>query len=351
VRLRWCFLAVTVAAAGCSESANEAEVSALLDGSAVSRGTGGDGFEVHDFGPVLARGQSLRHQFQFTNSTKRAIRLTGATATTPCCSGVGPIPEGTIPPGGACTIPVALKAVAERRERKQVGFLIQTDSPDRPTATYALRAALYPDWETQMLAGSSTKLPIGRAGRQLVRIACARVAGAGDASPAQVTIDPPLAARFVNEPREQPESESVALVLRDVEVALPASSEIGTRLGTLRFRWTDGKTRERTIVWQVVSPLSASPSRLILRQADREVSHTVVIRSFDDRPFRVSAVERGNLVERCEFSHEPDSAQTVKLQIDPDRAARQKDAEIVIRTDRGDQPAVSVRVIVLPAGV
>jgi hypothetical protein len=81
------------------------------------------------------------------------------------------------------------------------------------------------------------------------------------------------------------------------------------------------------------------------------VSHRVVIRSFDDRPFRISDVDRGNFVLRCEFAHEARGTHTVELQIDPDRAADQKEAEIVIRTDRGDQPQLFVRIIVLPAGV
>jgi len=348
----WCFLALVIAVAGCSGSANEADVSAILEGpSQTPERGGGPGFEVHDFGPVLARGQILRHRFEFTNSTKRAIRLTGATATTPCCSQMGPIPEGPIAPGGLCAIPVALKAVAEQRDKRLVGFLIQTDSKDRPAVTYALRATLYPAWETHLLAESSRTLPIGRAGHQVVRITCARVAGEGDTPPTQVAINPPLTARFLGEPREQPESDGVTMIARDVEIALPSSSEIGTRQGTVLFRWPDGRTREQIVLWEVVSPLRASPSRLILRKAERDVSHTVVIRSFDDRPFRIRGVEPGDFVSRCQFSHEAGSTQTVKLQIDPDRAAREKDAEIVIRTDRGDQPAVSLRIVILPAGV
>lgn len=98
-----CFLTLAIAVTGCSGSAPEADVAAILDGLTPSSG-GATAIEDHDFGPVLARGQVLRHHFTFTNTTKRPIRLTGATAMTPCCSHIGPISEETIAPGGHCPI-------------------------------------------------------------------------------------------------------------------------------------------------------------------------------------------------------------------------------------------------------
>lgn len=81
------------------------------------------------------------------------------------------------------------------------------------------------------------------------------------------------------------------------------------------------------------------------------MSHTVVIHSFDERPFRVRGVEPANLISSCKFSHEAGSTQTLKIQIDPDRAARDKEAVIMIKTDRRDSPAVLLKIVILPAGV
>jgi len=312
---------------------------------------GGPGAEEHDFGPVLARGQLLQRRFTFTNSTNRPILLTGGTASTPCCSGIGPIYKETIPPGGQCSIPVALKAVAHERGKKLAEFTVQTDSKECPVLTYALRAAFYPEWEILAAAGSSKTLPIGGAGRQLFRITCTRLAGEGNIPPTQVVIKPPLAARFLGESREQPEPDGVTTIVREVEIALPPYSEPGIHQGTIQFRWPEGRTREHLVVWEVVPPLRVSPSKLIQRKSERGVSHTVVIRSFDDQPFRVIGVEPSYLALSSESTDEAARIHTLTLRIDADRAAEDKDAEIVIRTDRGDQPVISLKIVVLPEGV
>jgi hypothetical protein len=232
---------------GCSRPAPEDTVSAILDGNPLPRGAA-PGIVEHNFGAVLARGQSLKHQFTFTNSTDRPIRLTGASATTPCCSGVGPISGEPIPPGGQCAIPVVLKAVADNVEEKRVGFLVRTDSDECPTLTYALRATFYPEIDIHASADSCKILPIGRAGRQALQIACFRLSGDNASVPTQVAIDPPLAARFAGEPREQRWSDGVATVVRDVEISLPSSSELGTHQGNLVLRWPDGRTQERVVL-------------------------------------------------------------------------------------------------------
>lgn len=261
------------------------------------------------------------------------------------------MPEAPIPPGGSCDIPAVFKAVADQREQKQVGFSVQTDSRDCPPVAYALRATLYPEWESQLLAGSSTKLPVGGSGRQEVRITCARIAGEVTACPSAVAIDSPLTARFLGEFREQTEPDKATLIVRDVEIALPASPDVGPHTAVIRFRCPDGRERKQTVVWEVVSPLRASPSKLILRQTDRNVSHRVSISSFDGRAFRIRGVEPAHMVSKCEFSPDASRTQTVEVQIDPDRVARQKGSEVIIETDRDDQPTVSLKVIVLPAGV
>src|SRR5688572_4247860 len=60
----------------------------------------------HDFGTVLARGQTLRHDFLLSNPTTRAMRLVKAMSFAPCCSEIGPLPEA-IPPGGEAKVQVS----------------------------------------------------------------------------------------------------------------------------------------------------------------------------------------------------------------------------------------------------
>jgi uncharacterized protein DUF1573 len=341
-----------ILATGCSATSPDAEIAAILaDSTDLSEGGGGRGVEDHDFGPVLARGQTLRHQFTFTNSTKQPIRLIGTTATTPCCSEIGPISKEPIPPGGQCPIPVILKVLPGKVETKRVGFIIQTDSKEHPNLTYGLRAAVYPEWEIQASTESSRTLPIGRAGRQVMRITCRRLAGEGDGLPTQVEVESPVAARFLADPREQTEPDGVTSIVRDVEIALPASDKPGPHQVSLRFHWPEGRTREQVVLWGVVPPIRAIPSRLSLRQSERDQSHTIVIRSFDDQPFRVSDVGPQHLVLSSEFDHEAGSTHTLKLRIDPDRAAKENHPQITIKTDASDQSAVSLSILILPPGV
>jgi Protein of unknown function (DUF1573) len=309
-------------------------------------------FEEFDFGPVLARGQTLHHEFTFTNPTKRPIRLTGATASTPCCSQIGPLPREPIPPGGRCPIPAVLKVVpSPQPEKKRVGFLVQTDSGECPNTTYALSAMVCPDWEVQASADSSRTLPIGRAGRQVIRITSRRLGREGDGLPAKVEADSSLVVRFLGEPREQAGPEGVTSSVRDVEIALPASSEAGPHRGSLRFRWPGGRIEEQPVVWEVVLHVRASPSKLVLKRSERELTHTVTIKAFDDRPFRIRDVGPSHLIASSEFDREARRAHTLKLRIDPERASLEHDTQITIKTDVEDQPIVSLSIVILPPGV
>ncbi len=349
-RASW-IISFLLLATGCSGSNPDSEIAAILADSANSPGGGSKGIEEYDFGPVLARGQTLYHQFTFTNSTTKPLHLTGATATTPCCSGIGPLPKDAIPPGGQCSLPVALKVHADRPEKKRVGFYVQTDSKDRPTLVYGLRATIYPEWEIQSSSESSRTLPIGRAGRQVLQITGHRVAGEGGTLPTKIEVESPLVARFLGEAREQTEAEGVTSTVREVGIALPASSRPGTHQASLLLRWPEGRTREQTVLWTVVPPLRAIPFRLVLRQSERDLSHTIVLRSFDDHPFRIIDVGPQDLVVSSEFDHETGSAHTLKLRLDPDRAAREKSPQITIKTDDSDEPTLSLSILILPAGV
>lgn len=316
------------------------------------KGGGWRAFEEYDFGPVLARGQTLRHEFTFTNSTKRPIRLTGATATTPCCSEIGTLPKEAIPSGGRCPIPVVLKvAPLLQTEKKRVEFLVQTDSNECPSLAFALSAMIHPEWEVRASPDSTRTLPIGQAGQQVIRITCRRVAGEGTILPSGVEVESPLVARFLGEPGEQTEAQGIKSQTRDVEVTLPRSPRPGSHQGTIRFRWPEGRTREQLVFWIVVPPVRANPSRLVVRPSERDVTHTIVLTSFNGRPFRIGQVGPPHLVVSPEFDRAADRSHTLKLRIDPEQASRDQNPRVIIKTDVDDQPAVSLNIVVLPPGV
>ncbi len=131
---------------------------------------------------------------------------------------------------------------------------------------------------------------------------------------------------------------------------MPASLNAGSRSGTLRFRWTDGHTQEQPVVWQVVPVIAASPSKLVLRRSERDLTHIITVRAFDNRPFSISDAGPSDLVASCEFDRGARSVHTLRLRIDTDRASRERDSKVTIKTDFEDQPTVSLSVVVLPPG-
>ena len=195
--------------------------------------------------------------------------------------------------------------------------MVQTDSDECPNTTYTLSVAAYPDWEVRDAPESSHTLPIGRAGRQVMRITSHRLGREGDALPAKVEADSPLVVRFLGEPREQTESEGVTSYVRDLEIALPSSLQAGPHRGSVRFRWPDGRTQEEPVLWQVVLHVRASPSKLVLKQSERGLTHTVTIKAFDNRPFRIRDVGPSHLVASSEFDHEARRTHTLKVRNRP----------------------------------
>ena len=232
-----------LAATGCSAPISEPDISDILNGSpGSSRGGGEEGIEEHDFGPVLARGQTLRHEFVFTNRTDGPVRLSEAVALTPCCSAIGPLSKDAISPGGQHQIPVVLKAVANGSERKRVGFVILTDSKECPKLVYVLRTTFYPELEIRAVGEPTKELAIGRRGRDLLQITCRRVAGDGGTLPSCVEAEPPVIAAFLGEPHNQVDTEGASSASRDVEIVLPPLNKPGPRQANIVFRWPDGRT-------------------------------------------------------------------------------------------------------------
>ena len=242
-----------------------------------------------DFGPVLARGQVLTHEFALTNESGRAVRLLGSQAMTPCCSAIGPLPE-IIPPGAAVKVPVSFKPGHESR-RKRVEFAVRTDSPDVPTLVLAVMATATAEIEIRPDKTSNATLPLGRSGHQRLTILCRRIGQEGRGSPDGLDATPPLTAAFVGPTEGRSVPGHWVESTRDIEVVLPASSREGMRSGTVTLSWKGNPPIEFPIEWRVTPRIRATPTSIILRSksaASRE-THTVILRS-DDAPFRITGV-------------------------------------------------------------
>ncbi len=79
--------------------------------------------------------------------------------------------------------------------------------------------------------------------------------------------------------------------------------------------------------------------------------HTITIRTFDNRPFRISDAGPSHLVASREFDRGARPVHTLRLRIDPELASHERDPQVTIKTDVEDQPIVSLSIVILPPGV
>jgi hypothetical protein len=302
----------------------------------------------HDFGPVLARGQELHHEFLLRNPTDRPIRLLDARANTPCCSAVGQRPE-VIPPGGTAALPVVFRP-GTQTTRKRVTFAVQTDNPARPWWSLAVSASMTAEIEVRPVAGQDASLPIGAPGHQRFQVICRRVGDEGRDVPEAVEVAPPLVAAL-GPTRLDRLSPLLTEATRDLVVTLPASREPGPRRVEVRLKWADGLSRDMVVTWKVTPLIDASPSELILREGAGPASRIVLLRAAD-RPFRILEVTGPSLAgPPGPLPTGPERLHALRLDLDPARAgAGAMATDVRIVTDHPDQPALILGVLVVPEG-
>lgn len=340
-----CLALAMILASGCgtSSSVSDEELAALL---APPEPTGSREL-VHDFGPILAHGQTLRHEFTLANPTDRPLKIVSAQAQTPCCSAVGPHPE-MIPPGGTATLPVLLKP-GSQSGRKRFRFIVQTDSTEQPGWVLSLIADLTAELEMSPIEGFDASLPLGQPGHQRFRIVCHRVGDVGLGAPDAVTVGPPLSARFLGPADEAAATEGPVESTRIVEVDLPASTEPGSQRGELILHWPDGQERSFPIAWQVVARIAIEPSGLVLRPTGEPITRSVLV-TCGDRPFRITGVSGPLLADPPPRPAAPRRLHRLELVLDPS-LVESGTTDIRIDTDHPDQPTIVLSVLVLPATV
>lgn len=340
-------LALILLVSGCSMPTSEPDrdVSALLaTAGRDDRGPNPAEAMEFDFGPILAHGQELRHDFPLTNPTAHPIQLLKAEALTPCCSAVGPIPR-SIPPGGTAKIPVMLRPGFQTGQ-KRVQFLVQTDWTERPVWLLTASATLWSAVEVSELGSFHGSLPLGRSGIRRFRIIARSVGSEGRRAPDFVQATAPLSARFAGPPTERTLADDLIEASRDVVVDVPADREPGWHQGRLDFGWTNEPTWAHVMEWRVRPRITISPPGLVLWPTGKRIEQSVLLRS-DDRPFRITRVISPLLVDPVEIPLDgPAQLHRLKLVFDPARAPNQEAVDIRVMTDDPDQPLVVLSVLV-----
>jgi Protein of unknown function (DUF1573) len=300
-----------------------------------------------DFGPILARGQTLQHQFVLRNTTRRPVRLLKAMALTPCCSSITSLPE-SIPPFGETKVAVEFKAGHETGQ-KRVRFVIETDSRLQPVRLFDLSAQLFSEYQISEIGGGGGILSVGHPGKQVFRIICRRFHAECRDAQESVEASAPLSAHFLGEAPERFERDGLIEIVRDIEVAIPASFEPGTHQATMLIRWAEGRDQSHFITWEVRPRIRATPSGIVIRTGTESVPPLVVLSS-EDRAFRIVDVSCPLLADSIRPPEGSSRIHSLRLPLDAGRAAQAGTFDIQIETDEPDQQHVLVSVLVLPQG-
>ena len=130
----------------------------------------------HDFGLVLAGGQTLGHTFHLTNRSGRAWALV-ASAETPCCSSIRKLAK-RLPAGDSADFEVEFRPGSQSGFRR-VRFLLAADDPKVGTRAFVLTANPVAEVEVRPDEASEASSLLGVPGRQDWRVVCRRLRDGG----------------------------------------------------------------------------------------------------------------------------------------------------------------------------
>ncbi len=276
--------------------------------------------EDFDFGTVLARDQTLKHEFRLVNSGERPLKLTGSKVNVPCCSSVGEFPS-SIPPGGSGVVPVFLKA-GHVAEEKRVSFDIMTDAPAESIRTLVVTARFVPEWEVQETSDRSATVRLGQASSRIYRLTGRRKDGEGRKVPTEVVAHEPLQIEAGAPAEEVESSDGIIESSRTVVVKLPARAKLGLNRESITLRWPDGRAEIQDVQWTVEPTIRLLPPTLVLKAREGITEARVEIRS-EDRPFRVLQVSGSLLAGESPSAPQAALVQSLRIPLEATRAGHQ----------------------------
>lgn len=298
-----------------------------------------------DFGPVVARDQTLTHDFKIENPTDNPIYVTSAISWMPCCSKILPV-AGPIPAKGTGKLTVEFKPGFQTGKRR-LTFEVHTNEPDSPGLGFAISAELTSAMDLRRLDGSDSTLSINRPGRQSFEVICRKVGNEGRGPLTSIEATPPLRAEFDGPAVESTSASSIVTSTRKVTIDLPASATVGQQRGEYTLVWADGTRKKQSIDWVVAPVVSVNPPGFTLRASEGRTIKEILIRS-TDRPFRLLGVSGPLLATEPQPSAEPSKLHQLKLDLDVNRAASSATSEIVLKTDHPDHPTLNISLLILP---
>ncbi len=293
-----------------------------------------------DLGPILAHGQEVPHEFRLVNTGAEPLQRLRGVALTPCCSTVGTLPD-EVAPGATYVVPVVLKP-GRQTGRRRAEFLIGAGPSARVVDRLALVADLLGEFEVGEVASDSSHLDMSE--RRLIVIG-RRQGTEGRPAPESIT-GIGLEAAFEGPAEERTLANGLIESSRAVRVTIPTGGEPGTKLGAVRFSWSDGRSEEHRVLWRVEPSVRVAPAGLVVR-AGAVTKLSVSLRA--DRPFRVTGASGPLLVGYDDPAGDgPSPSHQLRLDLDSSLGGPGA-SDVRITTDHPDQAVVVVSVVTLPS--
>jgi hypothetical protein len=329
--------------AGCAASTarqeNDGRSAAIVAGSSSTGESLRGG--IHDFGTVLAHGQTLHHEFTLKNDSDRPLKILEMRPFMPCCSGMDTQAD-RVSPGATIRLPVFFKP-GTQGGRRLVRFLLRTDSSDRPDRTFALLASVVPEVEIAVLDRSLTTLLLGQSGKLKLRVTCRQSGEYGRAAPVRVRDSDTLHPHILDSGQDLSRNGILMETKRTIEVEIASSSSVGHKQESLVIEWENGREMEFPVTWRVIPCVETMPSALILNSTESMAERQILV-SCADRPIRILSVEGSSLAEHARFPEVAADKVVVRLRLASRNASATGTSDILIRTDHPDQPTAIVTV-------
>ena len=228
----------------------------------------------HDFGTILSHGQTLHHEFELENKSDQPLALFGASAMTPCCSSIGPLPN-EIPPRGRVSIPVEYKP-GQRTGPGRVAFVVHSGSDGRREIRLNISATLVSDLEIVATGEAMDRLAVGQSAKRRLEVICRQLGGDGLEAPLSVRASGDFVAQFASDPRSKKNGDMTEHHL-EVSVEIPASDKIGRHEGSVALFWPTGFEYVYPIAWEVNPPVRMTPTAFVFRADEGKISRDLMI--------------------------------------------------------------------------
>ena len=245
----------------------------------------------HDFGPVIASsGRRLEHSYRLSNSSPRDIRILDVINHKTCC-GIVRVGKPILHPGDATDVEVTL-LVGDRFGEVTHGTEVVTDLPAEPNFYFRTMARAVPPVRVEEESAFDRTILIGA---KESRQAGFRVYASGTSSEPPLDLDR-LELRSTIKvdwagPKEPSPSDDDGLRVesRRFLATLDPAGPPGERRAEILLQEGKQVFSRQVVGWEIASRMAVSPKVIAMRPGQHD--YRVVIRSRDQKPFRITRIE------------------------------------------------------------